>query len=425
MSSVTTSSPPSIWSTSSSPGWYRVWAAISVALLATFAVLAAVGSLLARGASSTIESSTAPSLIAVQDLFACVAEAYAAATVVFLSGSTGNEDRVRRNLYLDARQRSAQQTERVAGLVGDDPEVHEALSVIAASLTTYSGQIEASRLANQADLPGAEDQLRDALDLARTDISTSVTTVTGRSQDRLDRQRSDGRIVVGAAVVVGVIATVVLVQLQLGAFRRSNRLLSLPLMLATGLTVVTLLLLTGGLVTRSTALRNATRGGYDSIATTSQLQSSVFELQSRLGLLLLDAGGGGTGSELSELLATIDGDVDAISGGADSERERAAADELRVRWDRYRLAATEIVSLATAGDTGAAVTELRGQGLSSFNGVNTTIESVLSDNREQFANGVAEAAGADRWLPVYSIVLPVLSVIGVLYGVLRRLGDYR
>jgi hypothetical protein len=251
--------------------------------------------------------------------------------------------------------------------------------------------------------------------------------VTGRSQDRLDRQRSDGRIVVGAAVVVGVIATLVLVQLQLGAFRRSNRLLSHPLMLATGLTVVTLLLLTGGLVTRSTALRNATRGGYDSIATTSQLQSSVFELQSRLGLLLLDAGGGGggTGSELSELLATIDGDVDAISGGADSERERAAADELRVRWDRYRLAATEIVSLATAGDTGAAVTELRGQGLSSFNGVNTTIESVLSDNREQFANGVAEEAGADRWLPVYSIVLPVLSVIGVLYGVLRRLGDYR
>ena len=425
----------SAWSTATSPGWYRVWAAISVALIATFASLAATGSLLARGASATIESNTAPSLIAVQDLFASVAEANAAATVVFLSGTSGEEDRGRRNLYLDAVGRSAEQTAQVAGLIGDDERSHEALAGIASSLTFYSGGIEASRLANQQGLDGADDQLRDALNLAQTGISDSVATVTERSQDRLDRQTGSGRIVLAAAGVAGVGAVVALAKLQSGAFRRSNRVLSVPLVLATGLVVATLVGVGSGLVTRSAALRNARAGGYDSIAATSRLQSSVLELQSDLGLRLLagtdadDGTGAGDRTEAGDstdgLLAAIDDDVAAIDAGADSERERAVAAELAIRWDRYRAAAESIVSLADTGDTTGAAAELRGAGLSTFNGVNTTIESVLSDNRSQFSSGVAEAAAADRYLPIYSVALPVLAALAAVYGVLRRLGDYR
>ena len=75
----------------------------------------------------------------------------------------------RRNLYLDALERSARQTEEVAAGVGDDPVSHAALQDIVAALTTYSGEIEASRLANQLSQPGADTSLVRALDLAQDD----------------------------------------------------------------------------------------------------------------------------------------------------------------------------------------------------------------------------------------------------------------
>ena len=76
--------------------------------------------------------------------------------------TTGTEDRINRNLYLDAIQRAAVQAEEVSATIGPDPEAHRALAEIATDLNRYSGRIEAARVQNLNDLPGADQELRQA-----------------------------------------------------------------------------------------------------------------------------------------------------------------------------------------------------------------------------------------------------------------------
>ena len=192
-----------------------------------------------------------------QDLLAGVAEANASATAVFLSGATGTEDRGRRNLYLDALERSARQTEEVAGDVGDDDVSHAALKDVTAALATYSGEIEASRLANQLGQAGADASLLRALDLTQTTIAPAVATVTERSQAQFDRESSTGRVLGIVAIALGALALLQLIRLQLGTVKRSNRMLNVGYLAATVALLVAVALLGQQLLVRSSALSNA------------------------------------------------------------------------------------------------------------------------------------------------------------------------
>lgn len=409
------------WSLANTPGWYRLVATVIVAVVIGFAALATTATFITRSSSRAIQSNTAPSLIAVQGLSASVAEANAAATAVFLSGTTGTEDRTRRVQYLNALERSAEQTEQVAGLVGDDSSSHEALQAVSVALTTYSGEIEASRTANALDESGADETLRSALDLTRGQIAAAVGTVTDQNQQRFDDEAETGVLLTIGALVLGVVAIIALGWFQQGVFRRSNRLLNIGLLAATVLLVAAVATIASNVVIRGLALDNAEQGGYDAIAATSRLQASANELQTQLSLRLL---GGGAG-DVETLINELDSGVSGIAADADSTRERAAAKELAIRWARYRETAESITTLSDQDSTDQAITEFQGEGLSRFNGLNTSIESVLSDNRAQFTDGVEAAADAVDLLPLFSLVLPALAVVGVVLGVQRRLQDYQ
>jgi hypothetical protein len=409
------------WSTANTPGWYRFFGALIILVVVGFAGLATVATLTARSSSQSIESNTAPSLIAVQELSASVAEANAAATSVFLAGTTGVEDRARRVLYVDALQRSARQTEEVAGLVGDDEAAHEALQSISVALTTYSGQIEASQTANSLGQEDADVPLRSAFDLTQTEIATAIDQLTAQNQAEFDEQATSGLPLTLVALGVGLLAAFLLLWFQVGVYRRSNRVLNIGLVLATILVVATLAVIGNGTVRWVQSLDNAEAGGYDSIVATSDLQASTYELQSQISLRLL----GASSDDPEASFEAIDGEVAAVVADADSTRERAAAAELEVRWERYREVMESITDQSSQGADENAIALFQGAGISSFNGINTSIESVLSDNRNQFNEGVSSAASSASLLPVFSVVLPALAAIAVLLGVQGRLRDYQ
>ena len=386
-----------------------------------FAVLSTLAGVAGSRSAATVEANTAPSLIAVQDVLASVAEADAAATVVHLSLATGEEDRSRRNLYLEALRRSTEQNTEVARLVGDDDASHEALRTASVGLTSYAGLVERARTTELGGGDGA-DHLRTALDVSQNDVSAAISTVSSRSQDRFDDERNTGNALMLLALVVGAIAVAALVWLQVGTFRRSRRILNPAMVAATVVMIALVTVAASGTLSRSRALSNAESGGYDSIASTARVQSSAFALHSELSLRLITGEPGET--DVDALIDAVDADVAAIGDAADSARERAAADELATRWERYRETAGSIIDLQTGGDGGQAIDQFRGAGLSTFNGLNTTLESVLSDNRAQFADGVASAADSVRWLPAVTIVGSVLAALGLLGGLQRRLGDF-
>ena len=131
------------------------------------------------------------------------------------------------------------------------------------------------------------------------------------------------------------------------------------------------------------------------------------------------------GGAVDQLVAEADDSVDTILRAADSDREVAAAEALAVRWNRYRDVALEVSSMAGSARPEAAVAVFEGEGLSAFNGVNTAIESVLSDNRTQFTDGVTLARSAVERLPWISLGLAVLAGVLSVIGFQQRLGDYR
>ncbi len=409
------------------PGWLRLWGLILAAALILFAVTGTLAGLSARSSTATIQDDTAPSLIGVQDLLSSVAEANAAATGAFLSGSAGTESRAQRNLYLDAVRRSTAEAERVSSLVGDSEAAHQALQNIGANLVVYSGEIESSRTANLAGVSTARDQLRGALDITGTDVASSVVTITAEARADLDRQTDRGLVIGIVAVGLGSLALLLLLLFQVRLTTRTNRVLNLPLVAASILTAIAVVVLASGLLTRNTALSNARSGGYDSIESTAEIQAAAFAAQTALSLELI----GGQATEIQPLLDNVRSGIDRAKGRADSTREEAAVNLLEQRFTRYETTVSAIRASAAvaAGDpansaAADATAAFQGEGLSTFNGLNTSIESVLFDNRTQFVAGVGDAADAANRLPVYLIVLPLLAALAALLGIQRRLREY-
>ena len=323
---------------SSTPSFLRRWNVIIPLLIALTGLIGVIGSFLVQDAARSTSSSTGPSLIEVQDLFASVAEANAAAAGAHLSvDATGLEDRASRNLYVDALRRANEQLTEVSAGLGSEDEAARELQDIGAALSAYSGEIEAARLAKANDLDSADDRLRTALSIVDSEIAPSVKNISNFGQARFDDEADSGNLWILGALGLGLITLVAMILMQLSLARRTKRILNPLLVLSTVAVIAIVGLLGRGLLVRVLALDDARTGGYDAINATGELQSSVFSLQSQLGLALVEDAGQRDERlvNLNTALGEAEGSIQAIAIGADSNRERAAADALAVRWDRY------------------------------------------------------------------------------------------
>lgn len=392
--------------------------------LGALAVLAAIAGFEAQSSADTLADNTGPSLIALQDLSSSVAEANAEATASFLATeASGREDRLHHNAYLAAMRRAAEKSEEVSSLIGPNPGAHEALQDASAALVTYGGRIEAARVAN-TKLPEAVDFLTEGIGVAESQLQPAIRSATSSTQGLLAQETGWST---WAARAAGVVALLSLIHAQMVLARRTRRILSPLLVIATVLTLVVLIMFERGYFLRDQAIADAETGGYQAIAATAEIQADAFALHSAVGLNLLDASSD-SGLEARDALdlqiAGLDVAVESVSDGADSARERAAADELQQRWVTYRQTIDNILDEASS-DGDAAATLFESRGVSSFNGFNTSIDSVLFDNRSQFTDALDDAAFAVRFLPFLGIILPVLAALAALLGIQRRLGEFR
>ncbi|HEX2047944.1 MAG TPA: hypothetical protein VHF27_09275 [Acidimicrobiales bacterium] len=422
------------------PGRYRLWSAVTAALLLATAVAGWAAATALRSGTHRIRNNAGPVLVATQQLVSSLAEADAAATAAFLSGR--QEDPESRRLYEQALARANAQIQDVSALIGDDPDTHARLKDLSVAVTRYAGLVEAARATNQAAVQGAERYLVDALNLLATTVADDASRLTDATQRRFERDEDRRDTGVLPAVVVAVVALAVLVAAQLWVYRQSRRLLNLPMALAT-------LLLVGGIgwVVAATFLsgddiERARSDGYDSISLTSRIQTSAYRSKADETVALItgdQARRARAASTAQTLLAdrvtpavvqAVREGRDAGLGGlltnaadvADSDRERAAVAEMLVRWQRYQDTSAQ---LRTTADAAQARSIAVGPGSATFNGFNFSVESVLSDNRDQFLEGLASATDRLRSLNLVALFLPLLAVLVALGGFQLRLNEYR
>lgn len=408
------------------PARYRLFSLICFAAIAISGVAAAIAAFILTTNADRVEDNSAPVLIAVQDIRASLAEADSAATSVFLSGGQGDPQQQR--LYEQAIDRAGRQIEEVARLIGDDESAHDSLKRVTSQLTTYSGLVEASRLANTEGIAGAGQTLSDALGITRDVMDPELASVTQRARDRLDDDEAGGGDLAFVATVFAALAVLVLLVLQVRLANATHRLLNPPLVLSTLLMALLTAWMLVSIIDRNTESNAANDGGYDSIAITSDIQTTAYRFNTEQSLALI------SGTDIDEdrrndLIDELEDGESALLNRAlakaDSSREQAAATEMQVRWERYRSVSDEIFGAANAGDIATAKRLSEGPGGSAFVGFNTAVESVLLDNREQFLDGMSEARNTLDWLQLAMIVLPIIAAILALWGYQLRINEYR
>ena len=447
MSAMTAVAPPAATGTGTgraTPTRYRAYsvAAGAALVLAAIAASALIGSLSDR--TERVRDRTGPVLVATQQLYSSLAEADAAATAVQLSGA--NENREQRRFYEQALERSTQQIERVATLIGDDPDAHLTLQSIAANLTRYAGIVEAARAQNKAGIAGANATLTNALDLMRSGIGTDVGQLTAISEQQLDHDYERPVAQIVFAVVCLVLALVALIALQRFMLKRARRLINIPIAVATlGVIVLAIWMLFAETGQRRD-LRSASNDGYASISSTARIQGAAYRAKADESLALLGSGAADSFQSFEQSARTLAprditvADSQQIRDGArvagegllfdavrlaDSTRERYAAAEMLLRWQRYRDTNRTIQTAATRGDRAAARLTATSTGNQAFNGFNLSVESVVQDNTAQFADKLSSADHRLRYLSASALLIPLVALLLMLWGTQMRINEYR
>ncbi|MDP1805304.1 MAG: hypothetical protein Q8K72_09075, partial [Acidimicrobiales bacterium] len=338
--------------------------------------------------------------------------------------------------------RANEQIQEVSALIGDDDATHANLTSLSVAVTRYAGLVEAARATNQAGVPRAPQYLVEALNLLATTVANDATRLTDATQRRFeqDEDRRDTGIL--PAVALALIALAVLVAAQLWVFRQSRRIVNVPLALATLLLIGAIGWVVAATFGSGNDISKARADGYDSITLTSRIQTTAYRAKADETVALITgdqtrrASAASTAQTLLADRASAAA-VEAVRQGrdpalpglltdaaaeADSDRERAAVAEMLVRWQRYQDTATQLRATA---DPAQQRTIAVGPGSATFNGFNFSVESVLSDNRSQFLDGLASAADRVGNLTLVALFLPLLAAFGALGGFQLRINEYQ
>jgi len=413
----------------SRPGRLRTIAIVTVITILVAGVIGflAAGQVISN--TNEISDNTGPLLIETQEMFGSLAEADAAATAAHLSsGQRGTGlDRQQRALYEEALARASSSLAAVASLSAEDPISNDRTLSIGETLTRYAGQIEASRVMNEEGIAGADDQLRSAIGLLQNDMSADVAELTNRAQDRLLDQIESPWF--WPSMLAYAIAVIVLLLVMAYLAVRFRRIINPPLLLAMVVIAGVAIWFGNAYFTQQAALEDARQGGYESIKLTSEIQREAFRYKAAESLSLIEGTLSGQIPAQRESAGRIlandeSGLIGDVVASADSDRERAAAVELGLRWDRYR-ATSQQVAASYTGDGTASAALASTTGNDQFNGFNTAVSSVLFDNKLQFEQEVEAAGDALTWLRWVVVGGAVLAALLAWWGLALRIREYR
>jgi len=400
----------------------RIWSVAIVATILLAAVLATLATQAFSSSATRIENTTGPVLISTQELVASIAEADAANTAVFLSGT--EQDRQQQSLFEAAMGRAPQRIEDISAGV-DDNDSHAALKRVGSQLIEYGRLAERARLGNLDGDPSAARDLGAALQLVSGEngMIDSARVINDRTQRGFDDEITSGNVEWIGAMVALIVALVVLFLAQLNLKKRTNRVFNLPLVIATVCVGVLGIWLSLAQLGRTSDLQAARADAYESISLTADLQTSAFEYKTLEARAIInnepDLLVGALGS-----LGQIEDLLNDLEIAADSPREEAAVVNLQSRWVSYISTSAKVSNALSSNGTTAARSIAISDGNRDFNGFNTTVETVLLKNRDQFAASVDSSVNRLKWLQLGAIVLPLLAIMFALIGYQARINEY-
>jgi hypothetical protein len=425
---------------STTPGRLRLASiAIVVVLVVTWAIAFTSATRRANNVNS-IRGQTEPVVVAMQRVHAALSQADASAANSFLA--VGIEPVSERARYLTGIATATKELAGASGHIETSRSAQQAFQTITQQLPVYTGFVEQARANNRVgNTEVGSAYLRYASRIMQQQILPATNRLYNLNADRLDSQYihatywSDVLLV----LVVGALALSVLVATQVFVFRRTNRVLNVPLLVATALVVIALVWALVAFVGQRSHMVDARDRGYRPLTLLTQTRTLAFQARGDTNLSLIARGNGvqfdsdyesavqemgfndsgqlqHTGTMVTALQVTPStslGDVKRAS----SNLARYVALNQHVR----SAGAAEQISAAA----GLALATGPGTANSAFNGFDTSITRATTASRSQFEQLVDTAHNWLGGLRLGLTLLLVLAGVLALVGLQLRINEYQ
>ncbi|PZS23204.1 MAG: hypothetical protein DLM60_03090 [Pseudonocardiales bacterium] len=415
------------------PGKLRV---IQVVLVLGLAIAGAVGvyAAIARvSATVDIAEHLEPLNANVTTLYRSLADADATVAAGYLSGGLEpTEMQIRYGRDIEAATASlAQASTQTDGELVTAKRIAD----ITSELPTYTGLVERARVNNRQGLAVGVSYLRRASDRMQDAILPAAAELQRRQATRLDDAYHRAGSVHFVALAVGGISLAGLIWAQAFLFQRTHRVFNIGLVTASGALLAGLAWWTIAGVVSTNSLDRAL--GHSQSVSDALAPAQIAALQARAveSLELVTRTAGPNEPDFDAQMQLLDRDNGA--GGALGAAQHFATDQQGVGLVReavtdardYVAAHRQVRQLDDAGDytqaVDAAVNPHHPGAAATFDRLDLALTAAADHERAAFTGDIG---GAHSWLtglPIGTGGLALVAVVGVTWGVQRRLEEYR
>ncbi|MEZ7003568.1 hypothetical protein [Streptomyces sp. AD55] len=418
------------------PGRLRLVGALLAVLVLAFGAVTAWQTTERSAAADEVLTRSQPLSSGAAGIYRSLADANTAASSAFLAG--GEENEAAREGYEKGIRAAAEGLVAAAAASGSDASATEPVTRLNRLLPEYKGLVERARTYNRQGYPVGGAYLRYADEKMQKEMLPAAQELYEKENRRLDADYAEARARPWAAIGLGVLALGALGWAQHREYRRTNRVLNRGLVTATAATTAVLLWLATGQGLARSGLGDSYDRGIRSLNVLHDARIASLRARADENLTLVSRGAETTrvdGEPRDAYDHAFEQNMKALGAGlaearrlADDEAGRrpvAAAEGDMAEWRRRHAAAR---AQDETGDYRRALDLViggKGSTAECFDGVDAALARALGHETREFREAASGGRGALRGLAPGAGVLAALGAAGVLFGIGRRLSEYR
>jgi hypothetical protein len=403
-----------------SPGRLQLILAGLVVLGVLAGLVAGLTARSARAGTDDLGNRAQPLLVQAETIYSSLADADTTAAQAFLAGGLEPVALTRR--YEDDLNRATAALTAAARLTPDGSKSAQAVATLSSGVAQYSALVATARADNRQGLPVGSSYLSAASQLNRDTLLVQAKGLFGIAQrevsDGYGNARSILWVVLFTLLIVALLAGLIVAQHYLS--RATHRTFNMPLVAATGLTVLLALGAAGVLISQNVHLHRAAEQG--STPAADLAEARILALQER-GDEALELAAHGSGSIYETDFVNASRQLTAANGPLANE---FLANEAVIAHRAYLDQHKQVRQLDDGGDYDGAVKVAIGpEATKTFDTVTTDIGKSLEERKAAFTDEI-DIAGNGLGLLTLLGPLVALAVCALAFvGIRARLEEYR
>jgi hypothetical protein len=403
-----------------SPGRLQLILGALVALGVVVGLVAGLTARSARAGTDELGNQAQPLLVQAETIYSALADADTTAAQAFLAG--GLEPVALTQRYEGDLSRATTALTEAARLTPEGSESAKAVAALSEGVAQYSALVATARADNRQGLPVGSSYLSAASQLNRDTLLTQSQKLFGIAQSEVSDGYGNARgvvwVVFFAILVLALLVALFVAQRYLS--RATRRTFNLPLLAATGLTVLLALGAAGVLISQNVHLHRA--GEQGSTPAAQLAEARILALQER-GDEALELAAHGSGSAYEADFGKARAQLTAPHGPLTSAY---LANEAVMAHQTYLNQHKQVRALDDGGDYAGAVKLAIGPDTTkAFDTVTADIGKALDERKAAFTDEIDSAGNGLGLLTVLGPLVALAICALAFIGIRARLEEYR